>query len=43
VIVTSPDRLLAAIEGGDEGTRVVSAARAAQRRRGHALASTVMG
>jgi carbamate kinase len=43
VIVTSPDRLLAAIEGHDEGTRIVSAARAARRRRGRALASTVLG
>jgi carbamate kinase len=43
VIVTSPDRLLAAIEGGDEGTRVVRVVRAAQRRRGRALASTVLG
>jgi carbamate kinase len=33
-IVTSPDHLLAAIEGGDEGTRVVSALRPAQRRPG---------
>jgi carbamate kinase len=42
VIVTSPDRLLAAIEGHDEGTRIVSAARA-PRHRGRALASTVLG
>jgi len=42
VIVTSPERLVAAIEGHDEGTRVVNAARAA-RRRGRALASTVLG
>jgi carbamate kinase len=41
-IVTSPDRLLAAIERHDEGTRIVGAARAA-RRRGRALASTVLG
>ena len=31
-IVTSRDRLLAVVEGGDEGTRVLSAVRAAQRR-----------
>ena len=43
VIVTSPDRLLAAIEGHNEGTRVMSAARVARRRRGRALASTVVG
>jgi carbamate kinase len=43
VIVTSPDRLVAAIDGHDEGTRVVNAARAARRRRGRALASTVVG
>jgi carbamate kinase len=43
VIVTSPDHLIAAIEGGDEGTRVVSAARAARRQRGRALTSTVVG
>lgn len=43
VIVTSPDRLVAAIDGHDEGTRVVSAARAARRRRARALASTVVG
>jgi carbamate kinase len=44
VIVTAPDRLVAAIEGHDEGTRVVSGARAARRRhRGRALASTVVG
>lgn len=42
VVVTSPNRLLAAIDGHDEGTRIVSAARAA-RRRGRALASTVLG
>jgi carbamate kinase len=42
-IVTSPDRLAAAVEGGEECTRVLSAARAAERRRGRALASTVVG
>jgi carbamate kinase len=40
VVVTSPDHLLASIEGADDATRVVSAARAAQRRRGLASAST---
>jgi carbamate kinase len=43
VIVTSPDRLVAALEGHDEGTRVVSATRAARRRRRRAMASTVLG
>jgi carbamate kinase len=43
VIVTSPDRVVAAIDGHDEGTRVMSAARAMRRRRGRALASTVVG
>jgi hypothetical protein len=43
VIVTSPDRLVAALEGHDEGTRVVSATRAARRRRSRALASTIVG
>jgi hypothetical protein len=36
------NRLLAAIEGHDEGTRIVSAGRAA-RRRGRGLASAVLG
>jgi carbamate kinase len=43
VIVTSPDRLVAAMQGHDEGTRVMGAARAARRHRGRALASTVVG
>jgi carbamate kinase len=43
VIVTSPDRLVAAFEGHDEGTHVVNAARAARRRRGGALARIVVG
>jgi carbamate kinase len=43
VIVTSPNRLVAAIEGRDEGTHVMSAARAARRRRARALESTVLG
>jgi carbamate kinase len=42
VIVTSPDRLLAALEGRDEGTRVVSDSRARRRRRVKAPASTVV-
>jgi hypothetical protein len=37
VIVTSPDRLVAAIEGRDQGTHVMSAARAARRRRARDL------
>jgi carbamate kinase len=43
VIVTSPDHLIAAIEGDDEATRVVSATTGAQRRRARALASTIIG
>jgi carbamate kinase len=43
VIVTSPDRLVAAIEGRDQGTHVMSGARAARRRRVRALESTVLG
>jgi carbamate kinase len=43
VVVTSPDRLAGALEGDDEGTHVVRTARAAQHRRGRALASTVVG
>jgi carbamate kinase len=43
VIVTSPDRLVAAIEGHDEGTRVVNGARAVRRRRHRGLAITVVG
>jgi carbamate kinase len=43
VIVTSPDRLVSAIEGRDQGTHVMSAARAARRRRARALESTVLG
>jgi carbamate kinase len=43
VIVTSPDRLVGAFDGQDEGTHVLRAARTARRRRGRALASTVVG
>jgi carbamate kinase len=43
VIVTSPDRVVAALNGYDEGTHVVSPGRAAQHRRARALASTVLG
>jgi carbamate kinase len=41
-IVTSPDRLLAALDGQEEGTRILSDIRAA-RRRARALASTIVG
>jgi carbamate kinase len=43
VVVTSPDRLVAALAEGREGTHIVSDARAAGRRRARALASTVVG
>ena len=43
VIVTSPDRLAAALEGHEEGTHVVSDARAPRRHRARALANTVLG
>ena len=43
VIVTSPDRLAAALEGHEEGTHVVSDARAPQWYRARALANTVLG
>jgi carbamate kinase len=43
-IVTSPDRLVAALEGDDAGTQVVSDTRPTRRRRrGRALAGTVVG
>jgi carbamate kinase len=42
-IVTSPDRLVAAFEGRNEGTYVVSATRAARHRRARALSNTVLG
>jgi carbamate kinase len=43
VIVTSPDRLVAALEGHEEGTHVVSDVRAPRRYRARALANTVVG
>jgi carbamate kinase len=43
VIVTSPDRLVAALEGHEEGTHVVSNVRATRRHRARALANTVVG
>jgi carbamate kinase len=42
-IVTSPDRLRAALDGQDVGTRIVSQAQAAWRRPGRRLANTVLG
>jgi carbamate kinase len=43
VIVTSPERLVAALEGHEEGTHVVSSVRATRRHRARALANTVLG
>jgi carbamate kinase len=42
-IVTSPDRLVEALSGHDQGTHVVSDRREARRRQGRALSRTVFG